>query len=72
MTTGEGSWDTNLIHDLFIDRDASLILSIFLDDSEADNWYSKGEKLGVYSVKSAYLMLQEESRTKQGGDNLGF
>lgn len=72
MVMGESNWDVDLIHDLFDDRDAALILSIPLNNSTADNWYWKGEKLGIYSVKSAYLILQETSSIGQDDENSGF
>lgn len=57
MVTGEKTWDMYLICDLFNERDADLILSILLGEEDDDNWYCRSEKVGVYSVKSAYLML---------------
>lgn len=59
MVTGEKQWDTDLIHDMFNARDASLILSIPLSNNESDYRYWKKEKLGSYSIKSAYVLIQE-------------
>nr|XP_017256465.1 PREDICTED: uncharacterized protein LOC108226023 [Daucus carota subsp. sativus] len=59
MITGERRWDEDLIQDIFVTRDANLILSIPLCNDEVDRWYWRKEKLGFYSVKSAYILLQE-------------
>lgn len=72
MVTGEKYWDNDLIHDLFDDRDASLILSIPLNNSNVDNWYWKAEKLGIYSVKSAYMLLTNAAYSVQSANNSGF
>lgn len=58
FVTGENRWDEDLIHDMFEERDVNLILSIPLDANDQDVWYWKMEKLGHYSVKSAYVLLQ--------------
>lgn len=58
MITGETQWDIDLIFDIFNDRDANLIVSIPLRNNESDAWYLRGEKSGVYSVKSAYDLLR--------------
>lgn len=56
---------------MFNDRDANLILSIPLGDEIEDNWYWRHEKMGTYSVKSAYAVLQNAKRGIQE-DNSGF
>ncbi|KAL8100419.1 hypothetical protein AgCh_032616 [Apium graveolens] len=72
MVTGEHVWDVELISDMFIDRDAELILSIPLDNDSANSWYWRGEKLGEYSVKSAYLLIQDSKNSNRSEDNSGF
>lgn len=60
MLVGQNQWDVDLIIDVFIERDASLIMGIPLaSNSEDDTWYWRKEWLGQYSVKSAYHLLQE-------------
>ncbi|KAK1398571.1 hypothetical protein POM88_008434 [Heracleum sosnowskyi] len=70
MVTGTKQWDDDLISDIFVDRDAQLIMSIPISDGINDNWFWRKDKLGIYSVKSAYLMLQtadERSRNSNSG-----
>lgn len=45
MTTDQNSWDIDLVHDIFNERDASLILSIPLQRAENDSWFWRKEKL---------------------------
>lgn len=59
LVTGESRWDEDFIHDMFDARDANLILHIPLSQSADDTWYWRKERLGDYSVKSAYMYLQE-------------
>ncbi|KAL8108560.1 hypothetical protein AgCh_024870 [Apium graveolens] len=66
------SWDEELINDVFDSRDASLILSIPLNNDVEDTWYWRREKLGNYTVKSAYLMIQESKTDSLAADNSGF
>lgn len=67
-----GSWDIDLLRDMFVERDVNLILSTPVNMEENDNWYWRKEKLGMYSVKSAYFMLQERKFSNQGSNNAGF
>lgn len=60
MITNQKVWDINLIRDVFVDRDANLILVIPLDESENDLWYWNKERMGKYTVKSAYLSMCAE------------
>lgn len=55
----QGNWDFDLIMDVFDSRDADAILSIPLNNETEDKWHWRREKLGTYTVKSAYAMLQE-------------
>lgn len=59
MCTNQIEWDVDLVKDIFSERDAQLILSIPLRSSDTDSWFWKWEKLGYYSVKSAYAAIQE-------------
>lgn len=61
MVTGQVEWDIDLIQDIFEQRDANLILSIPLRPNDVDIWFWNKEKLGGYTVKSAYAMLQENN-----------
>lgn len=46
-------------NDIFEDRDANLIAAMPLANDEPDAWYRRKEKCGNYSVKSAYVLVQE-------------
>lgn len=73
MVTGERVRDKELLEDIFKERDLNLILAIPLRSDTEDSWYWKGEKLGQYSVKSAYGMLQmEKNSNNNNSDNSGF
>lgn len=72
MLVGETVWDVDLILDVFDERDAELTLSIPLGENQSDNWYWRHEKMGHYSVKSAYILLQESKTIVSTGDNSGF
>lgn len=65
MMVGERRWDTELIDDVFNERDGELIkripLSIHVD---ADSWYWLLDEKGQFTVKSCYRGLQGEC-----GDN---
>uniref|UniRef100_A0A803PHA9 Reverse transcriptase domain-containing protein n=1 Tax=Cannabis sativa TaxID=3483 RepID=A0A803PHA9_CANSA len=56
------AWDVDLIRDMFNQHDMDLILSIQLSDAQrGDCWYWCKETNGVYSVRSAYKLLQQIS-----------
>ncbi|KAM6563055.1 hypothetical protein CsatB_023053 [Cannabis sativa] len=58
METDSLAWDIDLLHDLFTERDANLILSISLSSSRlCDAWYWSWESSGYFSVKSVYKFL---------------
>lgn len=69
LDTVEGSWE---VLDLFEERDANMILSIPVNTEENDTWYWRREKMGSYSVKSAYSLLLESKTHNHTGDNSGF
>lgn len=57
MDLSTNQWDQDIIKDVFEERDANLILSIPISSDEADTWYWNFEKMGGYSVKSAYRYM---------------
>ena len=59
-----GTWDSELINDLFWEEDVSNILSIpvHMDREDSVAWHFN--KKGVFSVKSAYHVLEDEAETK--------
>ncbi|XP_074360837.1 uncharacterized protein LOC141701091 [Apium graveolens] len=65
-------WDTDLIMDIFDDREANLILANPVHNRAADSWYRNKEKSGNYSVKSAYIVLQDSRNSGHSSNNLGF
>lgn len=72
MTVGERSWDVDLIMDLFEERYKEIILSIPLVPDENDFWYQRADKMGRYTVKRAYLLLQEDKIINSSANNSGF
>lgn len=74
LQMGERAWDVDLINDVFNERDVDLIISIPLggSDSDSDIWYRRHDKMGNYSVKSAYICLQNAKRNSTSADNSGF
>lgn len=63
-----GTWDSDLVRDLFWPEDAQNILAIpvHLDREDLVAWHF--DKKGVFSVKSAYHVLDDAARasaTKQ-------
>lgn len=71
MSMSENDWDRDIVMDIFEERDAHLILSIPVNKNE-DTWYWKFDKLGLYSVKSAYDSIQDEKFGPVSADNSGF
>lgn len=67
MIPGQQAWDIDVIKDVFIERDAQLILSIPLSEADSDRWFWKWDKRGQYTVRSAYAAIQE---AKQSMDQL--
>ncbi|KAM6566616.1 hypothetical protein CsatA_025744 [Cannabis sativa] len=56
------SWDLEIINDLLDERDKNLVLSIQLSlHATADKWCWIEETNGLYTVKSAYRLLQKDS-----------
>lgn len=61
MVTGRMEWDIDLVNDIFEERDANLILSIPLGSDEANICFWNKEKLGGYTVKSAYATILDRN-----------
>lgn len=72
MNTERNSWDADLVNDIFEERDARLILSIPLDDTDVDSWFWKHDKFGHYTVKTAYAALQEAKNTSVHNDTFSW
>ncbi|XP_074368968.1 uncharacterized protein LOC141708989 [Apium graveolens] len=72
MNSESNSWHTDLVRDIFVERDVNLILSIPLNNAVADTWYWRFEKLGHYSVKSAYIAIRDYTCTNRVEDNFNW
>uniref|UniRef100_A0A803P625 RNase H type-1 domain-containing protein n=1 Tax=Cannabis sativa TaxID=3483 RepID=A0A803P625_CANSA len=73
MSTRDVAWDVDLVHDLFNDWDANLILSIPLSSSrERDVWFWCLEKTGHFLVKSTYKLLQMQKEAGAQPNNSDF
>lgn len=72
MSMDHDSWDTDLIHDIFNTRDANLILTIPFRRTEADSWFWRNDKMGIYTVKSAYALIRDKARIDQANDTSIF
>lgn len=72
MCPGRNEWNMGLLNEFFTERDVNLIRTIPIRQAENDSWYWKGEKLGKYTVKSAYNMLHEERFINGLSNNSGF
>lgn len=59
MVPNERRWDEDLVKHLFNQRDANLILAAPISDNNEDSWYWRKEKSGNFSVKTAYILIQE-------------
>ncbi|KAM6559477.1 hypothetical protein CsatA_028716 [Cannabis sativa] len=73
FSVGTRSWDSDVIDDLFNNRDASLILGLPLSPNvDSDFWSWSGDHTGLFSVKTAYLLLQKNKPRHPRPDNSGF
>lgn len=72
LNYSENQWNRDVILNLFEARDASLIMAIPVNIAENDSWYWKYDKLGDYSVKSAYRHIRELKENNRSEDNSGF
>ncbi|KAL8103280.1 hypothetical protein AgCh_027728 [Apium graveolens] len=70
MCTDKKEWDVDVICDVFNSRDQQRILDIQLEDAiEEDELFWHLESSGVYSVKSAYNLLQLQAGSWNMSDN---
>lgn len=61
MVPNDRNWDMDIIMDLFNERDMQCILRTTLRDVQTEDMiYWCKESSGLYSVKSAYNLLQEQ------------
>ena len=60
-----GTWDSDLINDLFWEEDACNILAIPVHLDREDSVASHFDRKGVFSVKSAYHALEDEAESKR-------
>lgn len=72
ISISSNNLDNDLILDVFESKYANLIFSIPLNNAAEDSWYWRREKLGNYSLKSAYLLLQELKNGQNTTPNSGF
>ncbi|KAF4385325.1 hypothetical protein G4B88_026608 [Cannabis sativa] len=73
METDTLAWDVDLVHDMFNERDANLILSISLSSSRlCDVWHWSWESSGLFSVKSVCKFLQLSKELGAQDDNSVF
>lgn len=70
MCMDQKQWDVEVVTDVLNTRDANLVLSI--NEETRDTWYWRKEKLGNYSVKSAYALIQEGREYNLMSNNSGF
>ncbi|XP_074349748.1 uncharacterized protein LOC141689374 [Apium graveolens] len=68
----DGNWDVDLIKDVFDERDVNIILTIPLNKAAQGSWYWRQEKMGSYSVKSAYYLLQDLKPNQNTSPSSGF
>lgn len=72
MVEGRNEWNEEKISNMFNDRDANLIRAVPVKTTEEDSWYWKYEKLGKYTVKSAYNAILGGSNQHDSSNNSGF
>ncbi|XP_062100071.1 uncharacterized protein LOC133805941 [Humulus lupulus] len=72
MVRGSNMWDNDILLDIFSDRDINLITTIPINEEDADAWYWKLDHRGIYTVKSAYALIQSEKAVANSSDNSGF
>jgi ribonuclease HI len=62
-----GSWDKNLVQDIFWSQDANMILAIPLFEDFEDEWAWHFENSGQFSVKSAYRLKRQTDEINING-----
>lgn len=65
-------WAVDLINYIMDERDANLILSIPLRQSDNDSWLWKHDKTSIYIVKSVYVAIQNTRESSLTSDNFCF
>ncbi|XP_031101846.1 uncharacterized protein LOC116005747 [Ipomoea triloba] len=53
----DGTWDLELLHDIFYEQDIPRIISTPISLTHRDMWYWKGDLRGIYSVRHGYRLL---------------
>lgn len=62
MAIGNKEWDTYLLKDIFNSRDVEAILKVPISDGDLEDiWYWRGDIRGVYTVRSTYRLLRQET-----------
>lgn len=56
-----GTWDVDVLNDLFVADDVSRILATPVSPALRDSWRWKGDIKGMYSVKHGYRILMQPS-----------
>uniref|UniRef100_A0A803Q5Q9 Uncharacterized protein n=1 Tax=Cannabis sativa TaxID=3483 RepID=A0A803Q5Q9_CANSA len=73
MKVGLVEWDEEVVTDVLNDRDQSLVWKIPLSSSStSDMWYWLKDESGMFTIKSAYAMLQSLKTSSILPDNSGF
>ncbi|KAL8105024.1 hypothetical protein AgCh_028986 [Apium graveolens] len=73
FSMGTKEWDIEIIRDIFESRDQQSILNTIIEqDLDKDVLYWKLETTGLYTVRSAYRMLQSQKGTWSISDSTGF
>ncbi|XP_060959266.1 uncharacterized protein LOC133030514 [Cannabis sativa] len=66
-------WDSEVIHDLFFPNETDLILGMPLYDTDTSDCWSWAEnRNGFFTVRSAYLLLQQQRARSHDSNNSGF
>lgn len=70
---GSRVWNIELIRDMFVARDQDCIINTKVhEQGSEDRLYWCKETSGVYSVRSAYRLLQAQKNLWQSRDNISF
>ncbi|KAF4361076.1 hypothetical protein F8388_016885 [Cannabis sativa] len=73
MKDGMVEWDEEVIKDVLSDMDQKLVWKVPLSNhSRSDSWYWLQEDSGLFTVKSAYSLLQAAKTSSNVLNNSGF
>ncbi|XP_074370739.1 uncharacterized protein LOC141711921 [Apium graveolens] len=72
MEMDQDRWNEELLKDIFVQRDISLILSIPINRNDNDSWFWRFDKLGHYTVRSVYDNVRVSVAHNQASSNSGF